>query len=338
MIQIGQQITAVGDGLRKADIKDLFHAIRNPNVTILNKIQQLRIIRNIDAKQYTELKKKLPYFVCGIFNPNIRRKENFAYASCFVVDIDHISEKGLTMDAVRKKIEADTRVLLSFVSPGEDGLKVLFRLSERCYDAALFSLFYKAFLTDFSLRYGVQQVVDTRTSDVTRACFFSYDPAIYYNPESDTVDLKSIVDTENVSEMFRMKREQERMEQENTAEANHSAKKNVEVDGSVIQKIKQVLSDAPKPIDPPEVYIPPQLNEIIDDLRDFIAQTGTIVKEIINISYGKKIRASIGIKEAEVNLFYGKRGFTVVQSPRNGTSSEMNQMLADLVQAFLLTH
>ena len=338
MIQIGQQITAVGDGLRKADINDLFHAIRNPNVTILNKIQQLRIIRNIDAKQYAELKKRLPYFVCGIFNPNIRRKENFAYASCFVIDIDHISEKGLTIDTVRQKIEADTRVSLSFVSPGEDGLKVLFRLSERCYDAALFSLFYKAFLTDFSKRYGLQQVVDTRTSDVTRACFFSYDPAIYYNPESDPVDLKSFIDTENVSEMFRMKRELERLEQENTAEANHSAKKNVEVDSSVIQKIKQVLSDAPKPVEKSPVFVPQQLNEIIEDLQEYIAQTGTVVKEIRNISYGKKIKAVIGIKEAEVNLFYGKRGFTVVQSPRNGTTQEMNRMLADLVQAFLLTH
>ena len=51
----------------------------------------------------------------------------------------------------------------------------------------------------------------------------------------------------------------------------------------------------------------------------------------------KKIRAKIGLKEAEVNIFYGKRGFSVVQSPRTGTSADMNRMLADLIEGFLLT-
>ena len=45
--------------------------------------------------------------------------------------IDHLSEKGLSLADTRKRIEKDTRTVLSFVSPGEDGLKVLFKFKER---------------------------------------------------------------------------------------------------------------------------------------------------------------------------------------------------------------
>ena len=84
--------------------------------------------------------------------------------------------------------------------------------------------------------------------------------------------------------------------------------------------------------------MPEQLNDIMDELASFITQTGMVIKEVINISYGKKIKTVVGVKEAEVNLFHGKKGFSVVQSPKTGTTPEMNQMLADLIQVFLQMH
>lgn len=338
MIQAGNNITAPGDNLQKINIEHLYHSIRHPKPEVQNKINQLRVVRSIDPKQYGLLKRQLPYFVCGIFNPSIRRTENFAYASYFVIDIDHVSEKGMEIDSLRKKIEADSRVLLSFVSPGEDGLKVMFRLNERCYDAGIFSLFYKVFLVRFSQQYNLEQVADSRTSDVTRACFISFDPHVYYNPQADSVDLKAIIDADNSYTFFQEKREMEKHEKENqtTVESEKNEKEDVDVD--VIRQIKTILQNAPKSVEKPPAYVPEQLNEIMADLKAYIEQTGVIIKEIINISYGKKIRARVGIKEAEVNLFYGKRGFSVVQSPRTGTTPEINQMLSDLVQAFLVTH
>ncbi|WP_211835053.1 hypothetical protein [Porphyromonas levii] len=56
---------------------------------------------------------------------------------------------------------------------------------------------------------------------------------------------------------------------------------------------------------------------------------------MINISYGKKIRASVGTNKAEINLFFGKRGYSVVQSPRTGTSAELNEALAKMVESFV---
>ena len=338
MIQAGNNITTPGDNLQKISIEHLFYSVRHPKPEIHNRINQLRIVRSIDPKQYTQLKKQLPYFVCSIFNPNIRRTENFAYTSYFIIDIDHVSGKGMDLNSLRKKIEEDSRVLLSFVSPGEDGLKVMFRLNERCYDAGIFTVFYKVFLARFSSQYALEQVVDSRTSDVTRACFISFDPHAYYNPQADTVNLQAILDTENSYKIFQEKREIEKFEKENRNAVELEKKEKEDVDNDVIRQIKTILRNAPKLAEKPPAYVPEQLNEIMADMEAYILQTGMIIKEIKNISYGKKIKALVGIKEAEVNLFYGKRGFSVVPSPRTGTTPEINQMLFDLIQAFLLTH
>ena len=193
MISFGTNIQSNADMLQKVPVKYLYDSLRHPRPDIVSSIRQLRIVRELDNKQYSLLKRKLPYLVCGMFNPPYRRTENFAYTEYFIIDIDHLSEKGLSLADTRKRIEKDTRTVLSFVSPGEDGLKVLFKFKERCYDSGLYSLFYKSFLSIFSEQYALQQVVDVRTSDVTRACFISIDPEAYYNPQADVIDLNAFI-------------------------------------------------------------------------------------------------------------------------------------------------
>ncbi len=335
MIQVGKSITMPGDTLQKTNVEYLYHAIRNPKNEILNKIRHLRIVKSLDDRQYAQLKKRLPYFVCGIFNPNVRRTENFAYTTYFVIDIDHVSEKGISMETMRRKIEADERVLVSFLSPGEDGLKVMFKLKERCYDAGIFSLFYKKFLYDFSRQHHLDQVIDRSTSDVTRACFISYDPDIYYNSQAKEVEIKTYIDTGNAYEMFREKATAEKMEREHARSQQEGQPPRSDVDANIINQVKSILKTAPPKKEKPPVYVPEELNEIMSELQDYIVNAGVVIREVKAIQYGKKIKALFGKKEAEVNLFYGKRGFTVVQSPRTGTTQEMNQLLADLVEAFL---
>lgn len=337
MLQAGKNITTAGDTLQKVPVEYLYNAIKKPKPDVANRIKQLRIVRNIDTKQYAMLKKQLPYLVCGIFNPAVRRTENFAYAAYFMLDIDHIAEKGLDVKTLRQRLEADSRVMLSFLSPSQDGLKLLFKLTERCYDAGIYSLFYKLFATDFSKQYAIDQVVDTRTSDVTRACFISYDENAYYNPMADAVNLNAYVNTLNPHAMLLEKKKIEKAEKEQQSLDDKEKPPKTDVDNEVVQRVKEILLKIPPKAAKPPVYVPEQLNDTIGDLSNYISQTGIEIKEIINISYGKKIRAKIGLKEAEVNIFYGKRGFSVVQSPRTGTSADMNRMLADLIEGFLLT-
>jgi len=333
MKMTGLGITVKDDPLLKIKVEYLFHKLQNPNPDIEARIRQLRIIRQLDPKQYSILKRQLPYIVCGMFNPAVRKSDYFAYTEYFVVDIDHIEEKELSIELLKLKFAQDKRVVLCFVSPGQDGLKLMFRLKERCYDAGIYSIFYKLFLTKFGAEYNIQQVIDTRTSDVARACFVSMDADAYYNSEAETVDLNQYLNTDNVSEMFRIKKE---------VEAKLPAvvtTKDIATtpDDAAMMQIKALLRpDLKQALQKPEAFVPQQLDDMIDGLVAYIEHSGVVIKEITGINYGKKMQFLSGIKQAEINLFWGKKGYSVVQSPRRGTNAELNQLMADLILQYVL--
>ena len=335
MIYAGKQIVSSTDKLSKVSLDYLYNSIRNPRKEVEAKIRQLRIIKDIDKKRYGLLKKELPYLVCGAFNPPFRRIENFAYTEYFIVDIDHIVEKGLSVEKVRQGIEKDARTVMSFLSPGEDGLKVMFRLKERCYDHGMYSLFYKIFVRQLSETYGLEQTIDARTSDVSRACFISIDPQIYYNPDAVVVDMSAYVDMSNPSLLFDIKKQAEKEIKDAKAEKAVSVEKEKDPDMESIRQIREILKLKPGPTEKNPAHVPEQLNDIIDDIKKYIEETGIQVTEIINIHYGKKIRMTLGLKQSEINLFYGKRGYSVVKSPRCGTNAELNTVSADLINSFI---
>lgn len=334
MIQTGKSITSKDDLLQKVKVEYLYHKLVNPESSISALISQLRIVRQIDSRQYSMLKRSLPYVVCGAFNPPVRRTENFAFTEYFIVDIDKITEKEMSIEALRDQLQRDTRVMMCFLSPGEDGLKLLFRLKERCYDPGIYSLFYRLFVKQFSAHYQLEQVVDSHTCDVTRACFISVDPDAYYNPEADPVNLAAYIDEDNTSDLFRMKKE---LDKENS---DKGVLKEIVVSGvsddEALMKIKSILSHNKKqPVEKKDAYVPEQLNVLMDKLIPYIRETGITVEEPININYGKKIKMRLNLKEAEINLFYGKRGYSVVLSPRKGTNEELNMVCAELINQFL---
>ena len=336
MLLFGTNIQSAADELKKVQEEYLYNSLRNPKPTIAATIQQLRIVYSMDAKAYAQLKRRLPYFVCGQFNPPFRRKENFAYTESFILDFDHLSSKQLSLKTIRDNIMKDEQVMMCFTSPSEDGLKVMFRLKERCYDAGLYSIFYKAFAATFAMRHNLTQVTDSKTSDVARACFISIDPNAYFNPNSIPVDIKAYLDESNPDLLFKIKHEQDEHDKVIKKSDDEQVPLPKDPDKDILTRIRQQLNPkAQLPIEQHPAYVPERLNEIIAELKLFIEETGLQVTEIINIQYAKKIRARLGQKEAEVNLFYGKRGFSVVISPRLGTNEELNELLADLIKAFL---
>lgn len=151
MILAGKSVTTANDRLQKVSIDYLYNALKKPKASIVAQIGQLRKIKQLDANLYRDLKKQLPYLVCGIFNPPVRRKENFAYIEYFMLDVDHLSDKGIGLDAVREQLKQDSRLMMMFVSPSEDGLKLLFRLKERLDDEGKYSVFYKEFAKQFNM-------------------------------------------------------------------------------------------------------------------------------------------------------------------------------------------
>lgn len=334
MIMFGTNIQSADDPLKKMQESELYNLIVHPEPYVDVKIRQLRVAYQISPKQYADQKRSLPYAVCGIFNPPYRNTENFGYTECFVIDIDHLGSKGLTIDTVKDRIRDDERVLMAFTSPSEDGLKIMFRLRERCYDAGLFSIFYKVFLRKFSEQYMLEQVADKRTSDVTRACFLSVDSKAFFNSECEPIDLGMYVQPSDSLAMFDLMSKQKKEEKD--VPPGDSEVIVSDPDKETMDRIKQCLNPNSKSIKKkPQAFVPDQLNMIIGDLVAYIQDTGLVVLEIIDIQYGKKIRISMGMKQAEINLFFGKRGFSVVKSPRSGTNTELNDLTAQLIQSFI---
>lgn len=336
MISCGNNIRSTEENLQKVRVDYLYQCIRVPRTDVAEKIARLRIIKELDAKMYATQKRELPFFVCGMFTPAFRRKENFAYTEYFVLDIDHVQEKGHDLGELKQRLVSDSRVVLCFISPGQDGLKLMFKLKSRCYDAGIYSIFYKLFASMFSKQYNLQQVIDDRTCDVSRACFMSIDPDVYYNPVAELVDWEQIVNEQNPMALFEnVKRVEEEQQQLGKESAKDELVSN-EPGAETMQRIKSLLNPArAKKEKIKEYFVPGILNDIIGDLKRYIEETGAIVTEIRDISYGKKIGVQVGLKFAEINLFYGKRGFNVVKSPKQGTSEELNAVVAELVTAFI---
>lgn len=337
MISVGSNVRNNTEPLKKVTLDYLFNALRNPKADFESKIRQLRVVRQLNEGQYTSLKQQLPYFVCAAFNPAFRKTDNFAYTSYFVIDIDHIGSKGLILEDLKHRIISDPRTLMCFVSPGEDGLKVMMRLKDKCYDAGVYSVFYKRFVSDFSAQYNLQQVIDGQTSDVTRACFMSVDRKAYFNPSAEMVDMAHVINLMDSSELMLQKKKAEKDIKELTATDVQDTDRQHEPDDDSMDKIRQLLKMRQKGSDPmkKDVYVPEILNQLEEKLRDYVNDIGLTITEIINIQYGKKIRAELNLKKAEVNLFYGKKGFSVVVSPRTGTDESLNSLLAETVQTFI---
>jgi tetratricopeptide (TPR) repeat protein len=336
LLSYGKHITQKDDLLTTIEPQQVFEAIKQPEESVKSQIERLRLVKTIDKNQYGLLKRQLPYWVCGIFNPPYRRIENFGYAECFIVDIDHITEKGLDINSLRTKFTTDSRTMLCFVSPGEDGLKIMFRLNERCSDAGRYSLFYKTFIQILAQQYGFEQVVDKTTSDVSRACFTSYDPDIFFNPGADTVNMKDFVDFDNP---FETKVLEHQLKKEDDERKKNRPKENEQPKGpdeDAFAFIRERLNAKKNAVrNKPQVYVPEQLNQILEKLQAYIAEVGVTVEEIVDIQYGKKFKFRSGLSQAEVNLFFGKKGFSVVKSPRQGTSEQLNELMTTYIQLFI---
>ncbi len=313
----GKNITQMNDVLQKASIEQIYQWIKTSE-KLHTTIDTLRTMKNISLDAYHKSKRELPYFTSSVFNPPFRKKENFAYTQFMVIDIDHLHKEELFQ--LKEKLIHDEEIMLAFVSPGGDGIKVLCMFNEKIYDASIYTLLYKYYIRLFADRYQLVQV-DMKTHDVTRATFFSYDPEAFLNPQAKPLNVQKLFN-ETTPELI------SQMEKEVKQDLQHTEHKEIKpLDDDVMTMIKQKLQQRP-PVVKDKVIINPQpLNELAPIIVNHLNQSGMPVESIEPIQYGKKIRVKIGLLWAEVNVFYGKKGFSVVKTPKNGSNAELCELV-----------
>ena len=304
-------------------------------------MQILRSVRDIDSSKYSQLKRALPYFVCAKFENGIRRIENFSHLEAFILDVDHFEDKDVSLEELKKHIAQDERVVMAFISPSGNGLKVLFFLDEPCRDANIYTSFYKCFAMEFAKEYHLENYVDYKTCDVTRACFLASDVNATLNLNFIAIHMDDYVNTEAVDLFVYDDKIASNECQAFVAAAENTVPKDIDPNQETMNKIKERLEMNRKRLpatNNQEIYVPKEIKAIFEGLKASVEETGVELYETRDIQYGLKLCFRVNMVYAELNLFFGKRGFSVVESPKRGTSSELNSMMAELVRGYITEH
>ena len=286
------------------------------DVELQDNITRLRRLRSLDHEAYRRMKTRLPFFCCATFAEQQRRTDRFMHTDSFVLDLDGCAPTPDAMTHWRETLPQEPRILLLFTSPGGDGLKLVFRLATPCTDTKLFSDFYKAFALDFAKEYDLTAYIDLRTSDCTRACFLSYDPDLYVQHFCEPVDWQAYVQpvppvppvTEHPNE-------------------SHNIHPDVYVD------ILRKLQTRPRPRYPAgSQRVPPALEGFVTAMVQLCNTHELNLLDEQPIPYGVKLKIGKDQDWAEINVFHGKKGFSIVQVPKRGANHSLGELLVFLAE------
>jgi len=177
-VLIGKSVK--GNSFSSSTLEKVFETIK-AHPEIKRHTESLRSITDVNERQKYKLD-NLPFFTIGNFNDNVRQKQSFLSTQYAIYDYDHL---GDSFDETLEKVKQSRNVLAAFRSPSGDGLKVIYKFNNCITDANRYSELYKYYAKQFEVDLGAEA---DKTSDVSRACFFSYDPDLYLNPDAESLD------------------------------------------------------------------------------------------------------------------------------------------------------
>lgn len=314
---------------------EIYQKITNPEPETAGLLERLQRIKTIDRKAYDAVKKRLPFFTCSEFANGIRKTENFVAAHGLILDLDHCLLPEENGKKIRSLLTTDPRILLLFTSPGGNGLKIVFRFEVPCTSPKIFSDFYKWFANDFSHKYGIEQFTDFTTHDVSRVCFVSMDKEAHHNPLCEAIDWKPFAAAVvqdcpwfDSSPDDAGNKEKNNKPETTSGQEVLTQKNDDSIDPETYAQILKKLNPQSHVCKKKIIYVPEQLNKIADPVREEAGKYQIELAEVRDIHYGKKLVFQHGINKAEINVYYGKNGFSVVITPKAGN----NEQLAEVVK------
>lgn len=322
--------------LRPVSVFNIFSEVTKQNSDLNNLISRIRKLASLDRTACQSLKKQLPFFTGSFFGNKPRSSENLQYASYFIIDIDKCYDNDGGFIELRSRLASDPRLNLMFTSPGGLGLKLVFELTEPCISTKFFSDAYKSFVFQFAKEYNIESKTDMSTHDATRVCFLSSDKHAWYNALPEKISWKAYLPAGDLfcdTEDNRSDHGEYITWNEEPSGSNCSNDLNPDVYRSILQKLNP---DRKYPA-PKNYYVPEILNLIEEPVRDAVRKHHISVSEIRNIQYGKKFCFSHTLHKAELNIYYGKKGFSVVISPSGATNPELNTIVYTIVSELIFT-
>lgn len=125
------------------------------------------------------------------FSGTFSRREDSGlidYSQLVCIDVDDVSD----IRAFKQEMKNVPFVYSCFTSPSGKGLKVL--VFHDCKDSSQHADIYRHIGNELGLTTRTDLKFDTHCSNISRACFFSFDPALFINRKADvlTVDVTKL--------------------------------------------------------------------------------------------------------------------------------------------------
>ena len=150
-----------------------------------NRILQLRnLLVAGNESEYNNKKKSLPAFTpCGLFEGGRKMEFLKEYSGLLILDIDKLSSSQLSN--IKQTAQGIAFTYCVFTSPSGNGLKILVKInSSQDHHKLVFNQVKKYYESVLNVN------IDPSGKDVSRLCFFSWDPEIYVNNESEIFKTK----------------------------------------------------------------------------------------------------------------------------------------------------
>ena len=157
-----------------SDLSSVIDLIRDGGNGLKEKIEKLRIT---EGDAYKENKLSLMAFTPSCVCEEKRKPGEHTGNICLDYDFDSV-EEALEF---KSKIMDESFVLSAFISPGGKGVKVIKRL----LDIPELNEHKEAYQ---ALESVTSEGYDKGQNDITRLCFFSYDPDIYFDQDVEGFD------------------------------------------------------------------------------------------------------------------------------------------------------
>lgn len=157
-------------------ISTIISRMKDPNSKIARKISVVRPIKDDQLRK--KAKRFLPVIMWqGIFH---HRSNNGCtlLTGLMCIDIDHKTDEELKM--IKQTVMGWGCTYCCFKSPSGDGLKVVIKTDNT--SLIHYSNLYRQLEQIFINQFGIEP--DDDCDDVGRACYCSFDPNLYYNPNA----------------------------------------------------------------------------------------------------------------------------------------------------------
>lgn len=162
--------------LTQVQIPDIYRGITSNYYR--NTVEVIRSTSNPETKR--KAKAKLDYVTfAGIFNK--RDAQSIVSASGYTcIDLDHIKNNELL--SIKEKLIEDKmfETQLLFISPSGHGLKWVIEIDLNNFNYGINFLGVIGYLKRV---HHLDDYIDTKVKDLSRACFMSHDPAAFIHPK-----------------------------------------------------------------------------------------------------------------------------------------------------------